>query len=83
LCQKKEIYFTVGELIEILKSLPQDMPILTSGYNSGFDNFYHPYILKLKHEPENMYFDGEFQYADKEDKDTFEAVVLQRVFRDD
>ncbi len=83
MCQEKDICFTVGELVEILKSLPQDMPILVSGYNSGFDNFDHPSILELKHEPENMYFDGEFQRADKESKDTFKAVVLQREFRDD
>jgi len=81
--QKNIFHFTVSQLVEILKSLPQDLPVLTSGYESGFENFYHPEIVKLKREAENMYYDGEFQCADKGYKDTFEAVVLQRVVRDD
>ncbi len=81
--QKEIFHFTVGQLVEILKFLPQDLPVLTSGYESGFENFYHPEIAELKHEPENMYYDGEFQSADEKDEDTFEAVVLQRVVRDD
>ena len=75
-------HFTVGQLVEILKSLPQDLPILTSGYEDGFENIYHPEIVKLKHEPENKYWNGEFQTAEKGDKDIFKAVVLQRVVRD-
>jgi len=55
--QKGIFHFIVGQLVEILKSLP--------------------------HEPENMYYDGEFQISDKEDRNTLKAVVLQRVVRDD
>jgi hypothetical protein len=40
--QKDIFHFTVGQLVEILKSLPQDLPVLTSGYESGFENFYPP-----------------------------------------
>ncbi len=80
--QKEIFHFTVGQLVEILKSLPEDLPVLTSGYESGFENFYYPKIVELKHEPENMYYEGEFQISDKEDKDTFKAVVLQRVVRE-
>ena len=81
---KKEVFHsTVGQLVEFLKTLPQDLPILTSGYENGFENFYQPDIIKVKHEPENMYYEGEFQISDEEDKNTFKAVVLQRVVRDD
>ena len=80
--QKEIFHFTVGQLVEILKSLPQDLPVLTSGYESGFENFYQPSIIKVKHEPENMYYEGEFQISDEEDKDIFKAVVLQRVVRE-
>ncbi|MBU4076940.1 MAG: hypothetical protein KKI06_09580 [Euryarchaeota archaeon] len=81
---KKELFnFTVGQLVEILKSLPQDLPVLTSGYESGFENFYQPDIIKVKHEPENMYYEGEFQVAEDGDEDTFDAVVLKRVVRDE
>ena len=81
---KKELFhFTVGQLIEILKSLPQDLPVLTSGYESGFENFYQPGIIKVKHEPENEYYEGEFQVAEDEDEETFDAVVISRVVRDE
>ena len=63
-------YFTVGQVVEILKSLPQDLP--TSGYESGFEKSYQSGIIKVKHEPENMYYEGEFQVA--EDEETFDAV---------
>ena len=81
---KKEVFHsTVGQLIEILKSLPQDLPVLTSGYESGFENFYQPAIIKVKHEPENMYYEGEFQVAEDGDKETFDVVVIRRVVRDE
>ena len=80
--QKEIFHFTVGQLVKILKSLPQDLPVLTSGYESGFENFYQPSIIKVKHEPENMYYEGEFQISDEEDKNIFKAVVLRRVARE-
>jgi len=76
-------HFTVKDLIEILKDLPQDLPVLTSGYETGFENFYHPSIVELKHVPENMYYDGEFQVSEDGDTEVFETVILQRVMRDD
>ena len=81
--QNEIFHFTVAQLIEILQSLPQDLPVLTSGYESGFENFYRPEIVELKHEPENPYYEGEFQVADGKDKNTFKAVILHRVKRDD
>jgi hypothetical protein len=80
--QKEVFHYTVGQLVEILKSLPQDLPVLTSGYENGFENFYPPGVIKVKHEPENMYYDGEFQVAEDGAKVTFDAVVLRRVVRD-
>ncbi|KAF5424459.1 MAG: hypothetical protein C5S41_05040 [Candidatus Methanomarinus sp.] len=81
---KKELFHsTVGQLVDILKSLPQDLPVLTSGYENGFENFYQPGIIKVKHEPENMYYEGEFQATEDEDEETFEVVVIRRVVRDE
>jgi hypothetical protein len=79
---KKEVFYsTVGQLVDILKSLPQDLPLLTSGYENGFENFYQPGIIKVKHEPENMYYEGEFQAVEDEDEETFDVVVIRRVVR--
>jgi hypothetical protein len=75
--------FTVKDLQKILAELPQDLPVLVSGYESGYENFYAPNILKLKHYPQNMYFEGEFQLAEDKDTDIFNAVVLERVVRSD
>jgi len=81
---KKEVFHsTVGQLVEFLKTLPQDLPVLTSGYENGFENFYQPSIIKVKHEPENMYYEGEFQVAEEGDEVTFDAVVIRRVVRDE
>jgi len=81
---KKEVFHsTVGQLVEFLKTLPQDLPVLTSGYENGFENFYQPTIIKVKHEPENMYYEGEFQVAEDGDEETFDVVVIRRVIRDE
>ena len=81
--QKEVFHYTVGQLVEILKSLPQDLPVLTSGYENGFENFYPPGVVKVKHKPGNAYYDGEFQVAEDGDEVTFDAVVLRRVVRDE
>ncbi|MGB7569657.1 MAG: hypothetical protein WBM07_17465 [Chitinivibrionales bacterium] len=77
-----KFYFTVCQLAEVLKTLPSDFPVLVSGYESGYENFYHPSIITVKHEPENPYYNGEFQTAQEGDKNAFDAVVLARVVRD-
>jgi hypothetical protein len=74
---------TVGQLIELLQVLPRDLPILTNGFKSGFENIYNPEVVELKHEPENFYHHGEFQVANKNDNNTFKGVILQRFLRDD
>ena len=82
--EKEVFHSTVGQLIEVLQSLPQDLPVLTSGYEGGFENFYPLDIIKVRHEPENEYYDGEFQVAGDEDEgeEMFDAVVIRRVVRD-
>ena len=44
--KKEPFHSTVGQLVDFLKTLPQDLPILTSGYENGFENFYQPDIIK-------------------------------------
>ena len=44
----RKIYnFTVGELIRILQQYPEDMPVVVSGYESGYENFYHPFVKRV------------------------------------
>lgn len=78
-----EIFFTVKQLVEVLKTFHEDMPVLVSGYKNGFDNFYLPEMVKLTYKPENMEWDGQFQVPIKNEASTLTAVILQRVFRND
>lgn len=75
--------FTVKELMEILATLPPDLPVVTTGYETGYENFYHPFVKKLRHEPESMYYDGQFQDAEDKNTEVFEAVIIERERRDD
>ena len=75
--------FTVKELMEILATLPPDLPVVTTGYETGYENFYQPFVKRLRHENENTYYDGQFQDAEDNDTETFEAVIIQRELRDD
>lgn len=74
-------WFTVEQLIKVLKTFPPDLPVLTSGIESGYENFYHPVVVRMKHEPETYYKTGEFQIVEKDIDGTFDAVVINRVKR--
>jgi hypothetical protein len=71
--------YTVGELRELLNEYPDEMPVIISGYESGYEFFYPPTVRKVKHYPENKYWDGEFQI----DENGIDALVLERRVRDD
>jgi len=74
---------TVKELIQILKKFPEDLPVLVDGYESGYEHFYAPRIQSLKYEPENLYRDGEYQPTNDDSEQNIDAVILQRMMRDD
>ena len=65
---KEVFHSTVSQLVDFLKTLPQDLPILTSDYESGFENIYPPGIIKVRHEPENRYYEGEIKWVEKTKK---------------
>ena len=71
--------FTVGELIKLLQEYPEDMPVVVSGYENGYENFYHPVVQKVKHQPDNPYWDGQFQLDDNGK----EVLLLEREVRYD
>jgi hypothetical protein len=71
--------FTAGELIKILQQYPEDMPVVVSGYENGYENFYPPFVKKVKHLPENPYFLGQFQPDDNGTK----VLLLEREVRYD
>lgn len=76
---KNTYNITAGELIKILQQYPEDMPVVVSGYENGYENFCHPYVKKVKHLPENPYWDGQFQL----DENGKEVLLLEREVRND
>jgi len=76
---KNTYNFTVGELIQILQQYPDDMPVVVSGYENGYENFYHPIVKKIIRLPENPYWDGQFQLDDNGK----EVLLLEREVRND
>lgn len=78
----KTTHYTVAELIKALQQFPQDMPIVVSGYESGFENILPPKMERLEQNPKNKYWDGEFQETDQSlGGQVIEAVVLSRAGR--
>ncbi len=75
---KNAFHFTVGKLIKVLQQFPEDLPVVVSGYEDGFENFSHPYVLKVKHLPENPFWTGQFQH----DENGKEVLLLEREHRD-
>jgi len=41
-------------------------------------NFYHREMIELKHEPENIYYEGEFQISDEEERRNMTIVKEER-----
>lgn len=66
-------------VLEILQQFPEDMPVVVSGYDNGFENFFHPYVKKVIHLPENFYSEGQFQLDD----DGTEVLLIEREMRYD
>ena len=73
----------VRDLIEALKKFPEDMTVLTDGYEGGFEEIRRPKIIKVKHESENPYYDGEYESVEENDGNSIKAVVISRNRRPD
>ena len=69
---------TVDILIDHLRKLPSDLPVLTHGYKEHFDAILEPVIRDVKYNEENEDFCGMYEMCDEGDEDSFEAVVLFR-----
>ena len=72
----------IKELIKILEKYPQDLEIMVSGYESGYDEISEKRIRKttLKKVNNSNDYDGDFEEIDfvKNDNPKFEAIILER-----
>ena len=71
----------VKELIEALKQFPGDLPVLTDGYETGFEEIRSPRIIEVKHEPKKPYYDGEYQAVEEKSATSIKAVAIYRYRR--
>ena len=72
---------TVAELIAQLQALPPELPVVISGYESGYETAHAPQVATLIHQPDTPYYDGEYPLADSASDTPLEAVVLERRVR--
>lgn len=68
----------VHELIEALKQFPGDLPVLTDGYEGGYEEIRPPKTIAVKHEPQKPYYEGEYQDAEEKSGASIKAVVIFR-----
>jgi hypothetical protein len=74
---------TVKKLREILKQFPDDMIVVTDGYETGYEKILLPEIITVRREADNMYYDGEYQVAEEDDRETIEVLIISRNRRND
>lgn len=79
--QKINFKYTVKELIAQLEKMPSDLPVITTGYESGYENIMQPKVIKVLHVENSKYYDGEFQEAEEKSNNGFDAVILEREVR--
>ena len=73
--------YTVAKLIDELKKLPQDLPVITSGYEGEYENILPPKTITVKFVPDEPWYNGQFQKTEKKGHDTFSAVAIEREVR--
>ncbi|MBW6536666.1 MAG: hypothetical protein K0B11_16790 [Mariniphaga sp.] len=78
---KTKPMYTIAKLIEELKKFPQDMPVVTNGYEGEFENILPPKIISVKFVPDQPYYDGQFQQTDSNDPLAIKAVTIEREVR--
>lgn len=68
---------TVKELIELLSKEDPDKLVLVSGYESGYEPLKKVYQIKVKHEPTDSWWAGEYEDYPVEECN-IEAILLPR-----
>jgi len=71
--------FTISALINELKKYPQDMVVLTDGYEGDYENILQPKLIKVLQKPNQPYYCGQFHVS--EEAESFDAIVIKREVR--
>jgi len=73
----------VRELIEALKRFSGEMPVLTDGYEGGYEEIRNHKSVDVIHEPQKTAYDGEYQDAEVKTAGSIKVVVIGRNRRAD
>ena len=76
--EKMMFNYKVKDLIEELKKLPQELPVLTDGYEGDYENILKPFISIVKEVKEVPYWDGQFQELNSKNENGIEVLIIQR-----
>lgn len=68
---------TVKDLRELLADEPDDMRVVVSGYEGGYDDVATPKILEVV-ATESAHYYGEYSEAGSRDTDRVRAILLPR-----
>jgi hypothetical protein len=74
---------TVKELIHTLQNFPEDMQVLTNGYEDDFEHILSPRVIEVVHKPGNPYYLGEFAECFDQGSGQEKAVLIARNTRPD
>jgi hypothetical protein len=74
---------TVKELKNALKQFPEELIVLTDGYEDGYEKIVNPKIIDVTHQINNPYYSGEYKLKEEKDTDLIKAVAILRNRRDD
>lgn len=73
-----ESMITVKELKEILNQFPDDLPVLTHGFEAHFDPILYPSNLRVKYNYENEDFYGMYEVCAGNEESGVDALVFIR-----
>ena len=69
---------TVNELITILKRQPENTPVLVDGYEDGYENIISVNAISVVQNTKALWYNGEYEKAEKDSNNTVKAVILSR-----
>lgn len=66
----------VKDLIDKLKPLPADIPVLVQGYEDGFDDIKDVRLTLVLKNPEAQDYNGKYEEVEKGKKDAVPVVAI-------
>lgn len=66
----------VKDLIDKLKALPAEAPVLVQGYEDGFDNIVAVEEIAVAKKPDAADYNGEYEEAAEKDQNVIRVAII-------